>query len=189
MQKACGTCPQTRSLSLCNTPPPLHQHHTNTPCITLPPSPPAARQVPQPVAAGPVEQTQHVYPTAEVTGGERLAQWWDGNIEEIEGRGEERREEVASGAFHTSSLITQSFCHAKGRSTSATRNQGISSKECEGLKRIVLCVSWWPFLCKAQICSVQHAATASSAFCCCVSARALPLDPAQTSAWATGQSD
>lgn len=90
MQKACGTCPQTRSLSLCNTPPPLHQHHTNTPCITLPPSPPAARQVPQPVAAGPVEQTQHVYPTAEVTGGERLAQWWDGNIEEIEGRGEAR---------------------------------------------------------------------------------------------------
>lgn len=41
----------------------------------------------QPVAPGPVEQTQHVYP-AEVAGGESLARRCRGNIEEIEGRGE-----------------------------------------------------------------------------------------------------
>lgn len=42
-------------------------------------------------------------------------------------KGEERRG-VASGAFCTLLLIKQSFCHAKGRSTSLPPNQGISSR-------------------------------------------------------------
>lgn len=52
--------------------------------------------------------------------------WLNGGMEIFRKlKGEERWEEVASGAFHTLSLITQTFCHAKGRSTSLTWNQGI----------------------------------------------------------------
>lgn len=166
---------------LCNTLPP--QHHPNTPCITSHPST-AATGTTGATACGPVEQTHRVYPTAEVTGGERLGEQWEGNTEEIEGRGETGVGGVASGAFRTLSLITQSFCHAKGRSTSFPPNQGISSEE--SLDRIVLRVSRWPFVCKAQICSVQHAFLCILPLC---SRTHVSLDPAQTSALAAGQSE
>lgn len=178
MQMASGTWPHTGSLQH---PPP--QHHPNTPCITSHPST-AATGTTGATACGPVEQTHRVYPTAEVTGGERLGEQWEGNTEEIEGRGKTVGGGAASGAFCTLSLITQSFCHAKGRSTSFPPNQGISSEE--SLDRIVLRVSRWPFVCKAQICSVQHAATASSAFCRCVPAHTFPSTQPKHLHWQQG---
>lgn len=171
---ASGTCPHTRSLQH----PPSAPH---TPCITSHRST-AATGTTGATACGPVEQTHRVYPTAEVTGGERLGERWEGNIEEIEGRRDGG--EVASGAFRTLSLITQSFCHAKGRSASLPPNQGISSEE--SLGRIVLRVSRWPFVCKAEICSVQHAATASSAFCRCVPAHTFPSTQPKHLHWQQG---
>lgn len=158
MQMASGTCPQTRPHSLCNTPPLLpHQHHKNHTTCNIPPP---ARQVQQSVAPGPAVQTRCVYPPAEVTGGERLERR-PGNIEEIEG-GVDTGECSLWGFLHLITYHTM-LLRRKRAGALPSRIRGISYEESESLNASLVC--------KAQICSVQHA---SSAFCCCVSAHTLP---------------
>lgn len=138
MQMACGTCPQTRSLSLYTPPQLLHQHHTNTPCITRHPITTSRSSTTGAAACGPgtCGADTACLPNSR---GDRWGELGSMAGWKYWGNRRERRD-VASGAFHTLSLITQTFCHAKGRSTSLTQNKGISSEECEGLNRIVLCV-------------------------------------------------
>lgn len=116
----------------------LHQHHTNTPCITRHPITTSRSSTTGAAACGPgtCGADTACLPNSR---GDRWGELGSMVGWKYWGNRRERRD-VASGAFHTLSLITQTFCHAKGRSTSLTQNKGISSEECEGLNRIVLCV-------------------------------------------------
>lgn len=163
---------------LCNTLPP--QHHPNTPCITSHPST-AATGTTGATACGPVEQTHRVYPTAEVTGGERLGEQWEGNTEEIEGRGETGGGGWPLGLFAPYHLSHNPFATQRAEALPFHRIRASHLRKVW----IELCSVCLGGLLYVKHKSVQFS-TPSSAFCRCVPAHTFPSTQPKHLHWQQG---